>query len=125
MKSTRVKEHELLAKGAEAHQLETNAVKLFDEEQSGKPVILRRFQFQLLPGIKEVNKKLLLKEHVKRLEVFLWKDELEMVLPPKLVMEKNGAFSIFVTCEPKKGSLLSYKDKVQTVQNALNPQVHK
>ena len=118
-----IKEHPLLAKGAEVQQLETDPVHLLDEG-IGKPTILRRFQFQLPPGVLQVNKKLLLKQHVKNLEIFLWKDELEMILAPKLVMEKNGAFSIFATCQPKKGSLISYNYKPQRIQDAINPEIH-
>lgn len=114
--SRKVTEHELLAKGAEVEQLETEPVRL-EDPGTGKPVILRRFEFQLPPGVLEINKALLIKEHVKRLEVFLWKDELEMVLPPKLVLEKNGAFSIFATCQSKKGSLIL--SKPQLIQDAI------
>ena len=120
MKKKVIKEHGLLAKGAEAHQVETDAIPLLDGG-TGKTAILRRFQFQLPPGVKEINKELLLKEHIKRLEIFLWKDELQMSLPPKLVLEKGGAFSIFITCHPKKGSKISWGYSPQRLQDVLQP----
>ena len=89
------------------------------DDGSGKPVILRRFQFKFPPNLPhKPTKKEILTYHKDKLNIFLWKDELELVLEPKIQISKDG-YDIFATCQPKKGSMLAYKDKPQLLQNAL------
>lgn len=69
----------------------------------GRPIILRKFDFEL-PNSKELpNKKQLLDYHKNKLISFLWKDELELIQEMKIIMGKRK-FTIFATCQAKKGS---------------------
>lgn len=73
---------------------------------TGKPVILRRFDFMYPPGGKKPTKKqLLTPEYLKHLDNTLWLDELERIMLPRVTFKKKG-FSIFVPCHPKKGSAI-------------------
>ena len=103
----------------EAQELESEKSQPLADDGSGQPVILRRFQFQFPPDIpKKPTKKELLAFHKDRLNIFLWKDELEMIQEPKVRMTKQG-YDIFATCIAKKGSMLFTRP--DTLQNVIKP----
>lgn len=113
----RVTEHDLLAKGAEAQELETRSTPLDDAGGDGRPVILRRFSYQLPPKMR-YSKADLLKHHKPRILPFLWKDGLEEIQEPRVVFGKRGKFDIFVTCQPRKGQLLH--ERPQTLKEVAS-----
>lgn len=101
----KVKEHALLAKGAEVQELETRSVRMDDGGGVGNAVILRRFSYQLPPKTK-FSKVEILAHHKPRITPFLWKDGLEEIAEPKVVLGKKGKFDIFVRCQARRGQLL-------------------
>lgn len=101
----RVKDHALLAKGAEVQELETRSSPLDDGSGVGPAVILRRFSFQLPPKTK-YSKAELLAHHTSRIVPFLWKDGLDQIGEPKVVFGKQGKFDIYITASPRRGQLL-------------------
>lgn len=104
----KITDHELLAKGAEVQEVETKSTPLDDQGGDGKPIILRRFSYQLPPKVKYSKADLLL-HHKPRIQPFLWKDGLEEIAEPRVVLGKKGKFDIFVTCQARKGQLLHEK----------------
>lgn len=90
----------------EATQAQTDGEQIADWG-SGKPTILRRFEFKFPPGFKGKPKKkdILTEGYIKHLENRLWADELEMVVEPKVAFTEGG-FSVFATCQAKRGSLI-------------------
>lgn len=84
----------------------------FENDQGdGKPIILRQFEFALPMGVpmnQLPSKAKLLEFHKSKIVAFLWKDELELIAEPKIVME-GRKFKIFATCQGKKGSLIFHK----------------
>jgi len=113
----RVTDHALLAKGAEVQELETRSTPLDDGTGDGRPIILRRFSYQLPPKVK-LSKADILLHHKPRILPFLWKDGLEEIQEPKVVLGKGGKFDIFVTCQPRKGHLLH--ERPQSLKQVLN-----
>lgn len=112
---TKVVDHELLAKGAEAQELETRSAPMDDFGGDGKAIVLRRFQYQLPPRLKpRPSKAEFAKYHLPRIIPFLYKDGLEQLGEPKVVFEKKGKVSIFITASPRRGQLL--KEKPQTLK---------
>lgn len=113
--------HPLLAKGAAAQELTStaNIEKGALTDTGGIPIILRRFQYQLPPKT-QINKEEILKHHKPRILPFLWKDGLEEIAEPKVVIGKKGKFDIFITCQPRKGELLH--ERPHTLGQALNSQ---
>lgn len=106
----------------EAQEMNAEVSTPLVDDGSGKPVILRRFQFQFPPNLPhKPTKKQILEYHKDKLNIFLWKDELELVQTPKVRVHTNG-YDIFATCVAKKGSLLSYKHKPQLLQHAITKQ---
>lgn len=101
--------HDLLAKGAEAHELQSLAK--IEDPGTGGAVILRRFSFQLPPHVR-FSKQELLTVHRSRIVAFLWKDELELIMEPKVVLGKKGQFDIYATCKAKQGSLIFQQPQV-------------
>lgn len=91
-----------------------------DDAGEGIPVIIRAFQFQLPPGLPHTpSKQELLDHHTKRIEVFLWKDGLELIQEPKVVFGKKGKFEIFALCTPSKGNLI-WNHTPQTLSQIAN-----
>lgn len=77
---------------------------VLNDPATGKPVILRKFDFTLPPN-SQVTEKELIEAHQDRLKGFLWKDELVVVGEVKCVLDAvKGAFSLFVPCQPRGGS---------------------
>lgn len=110
----------------DAQEIETKSTALVDDG-SGKPIILRKFDFELSPSIPKEHlpsKLQLLQFHKSKVIAFLWKDELELVQEMKLVFDKKNKrkFYIFATCQPKKGSLLPFNVETQLLQDATGPQ---
>lgn len=98
--------------------------KLSDDKGQGIPVIVRCFEFKANPeAFKKMKptREMLLSDHKKGIEAWLWKDEL-VALPqmsPKVVIsKKKDGYRIFVTCIPKAGALLI--DKPQTLNQITN-----
>lgn len=90
----------------EAQQLEVHSDPL-EDAGTGRTIVIRRFSFQLPPNLPyRPSKAAILEQHRTRIITFLWKDELELIMEPKVVMGKNGKFDIFATCKAKKGSLI-------------------
>lgn len=81
----------------------------------GEPVVLRFFEFNFPPDIKELPTKeqILTPEYIKNLKVQLWADELRMVLEPRVSIDKKG-FKVCVACQAKTGS--SFLDKPRLLQ---------
>lgn len=95
----------------EGREIETKSDPLIDDG-SGREVVLRRFDFNLPPIPKEQmpTKEALLTHHKSKVIAFLWKDELELIQDPKIVMSKFGdKFRIFCLCQARKGSLILQK----------------
>ena len=91
-----------------------------EDTGTGQPIILRTFEFSIPPGVPKnllPSKKQLLDFHRSKVIAFLWKDELELVMEPKIVLSKKSLkFRIFATCQAKKGSLINQRP--QLLQNA-------
>lgn len=104
----------------EAQEMTSEASAPLADDGSGKEVILRRFQFSFPPNLpKKPTKKEILAFHKDRMNVFLWKDELELIQEPKIIIGKKG-YDIFATCIAKKGSLIFTKP--QLLQHAITKQ---
>lgn len=88
----------------------------------GRPIIVRRFQFKFPLTQKGIPTKeqLITPEYKKYLENALWADNLEMIQEPRLVYEKGG-FSVFATCQAKKGNKIpdAYIDQLRPLQDKL------
>lgn len=109
-----------------AQEAEVKSDALIDNG-SGRPIILRSFQFGLPTGIPNdsiPSSQEIIKFHWKKLEVFLWKDGLEMIEEPRVVFDTKNKlkFTIFTTCQAKKGTVFSYKDTPNLLQNATGNQ---
>lgn len=90
------------------------------DEGWGKEVILRQFEYAFPPGITQrpTADDILTEGYVKFLESQLYfADNLELVLPPKVLIEDTG-FKIFATCQPRKGHILEWRDRdhIQTLK---------
>lgn len=105
----------------EVTQAQTDGVKI-EDSGSGKPIILRQFEFHFPPGFKGKPKKeeILTESYIKYLENFLWADALEMIMEPKVVFNEKG-FKIFATCQARKGHLIPYdkKDQLRPLQDKI------
>lgn len=113
----KVKDHALLAGGAEVQELETRSAPMDDFGGSGPTVVLRRFQYQLPPKVK-YSAKDILDHHTPRIIPFLWKDGLEQIGEPKVVFGKKGKFDIYITATPRRGQLLH--DKPLSLKEAMH-----
>lgn len=104
-----------------ASSMEAEGQKI-EDPGTGRPIIVRRFQFMYGPQHKGVPTKeqVLTPEYIKYLENFLWADNLEMVMHPRVVYEKGG-FSVFATCQAKKGNIIPYEhaEKLRPLQETL------
>lgn len=104
----------------EAQEMQSEVSAPLADDGSGKEVILRRFQFQFPPNLpKKPTKKEILDFHKDRMNIFLWKDELELIQEPKVLINKKG-YDIFATCVAKRGSLIFSKPEL--LQHAINKQ---
>lgn len=104
----------------EAQEMNAEVSQPLADDGSGRPVILRRFQFKFPPNLpQKPTKKEILEFHKDKLNIFLWKDELELVQIPKVRVNVSG-YDIFATCVAKKGSLIFEKPKL--LQHAITKQ---
>lgn len=105
----------------EATQAQTDGTRI-EDGGTGRPIILRQFEFQYPPGFSGTLTKenILTREYITYLENFLWADALEMIQEPRVVFEEKG-FRVFATCQAKKGNLLPYhvKDGLKPLQDIL------
>ena len=100
--------------------LETDKT-LLTNDGSGKPIILRTFDFDL-PPIKPSEfptKQQLIDFHKTKITAFLWRDELVPIQKLKLIFSKNKLhFRIFATCQAREGSVIL--EEPELIQNTLN-----
>lgn len=94
---------------------------------SGKPVIIRMFEFAANPEIlkqEKPTKQQLFDNHAAQIRSFLWRDGLqpyEGVSPKVSTSKKREKYRIFVACEPKPGVvLLERPKKLQDLTKPLN-----
>lgn len=89
------------------------------EGGGGAPIIVRRFDFNLPPGLPTPTGELLLNFHKSKIIAFLWKDELELIREPRIEFSKSKEkFRIFATCKAKKGSIIN--ERPQLLQEMTN-----
>lgn len=114
----KVTDHHLLAKGAEAQQLEVQSqTHLEDDKGEGKAAIVRCFTFGMnVASFREVQptKQQLFNHHLKGIEIALWKDGLQILtdVTPRIVFnEKKLTYQIFVGAVPMRGHILREQPK--------------
>jgi hypothetical protein len=104
-----------------AGNMETEGHRI-DEPGTGKPIILRRFQYARNPAIKRKPTKedVLTPGYIKYLENGLWADNMEMIMEPKVVIDKKH-ITVFATCQAKKGNLIesAHRDQLKPLQDKL------
>lgn len=90
----------------------------------GPKVIIRRFRFNLPPGLKEIPSHDELLEYHKKNTVIpmLWKDELDLIQEPRIVAGKKGAFTIVAICAPRVilGVRSHIHEQPELVHNLIN-----
>ena len=104
----------------EGKEVETEATPLMNDD-SGKPIILRVFDFDLPPLKPEEfpTKQQLLDFHKSKITAFLWRDELIPIQKFKAIFSKDKQhFRIFATCQAKLGS--NILEKPQVIQKLIN-----
>lgn len=115
----------------QGQQLSTKSDPLVDKG-TGKPVILRVFEFSANPIVlkrEKPTKQQLFDAHALQIKHFLWKDGLEPldIISPKIVVsKKREKYRIFVTCQPKPGVTLvetpqTLQELTHTHGNRLTP----
>lgn len=111
----------------EGKEVETEATPLWNDE-SGKPIILRVFDFDLPPIKAEElpTTEDLIKFHKTKITGFLWRDELVPVEELKAIYSKDKQhFRIFATCQAKPGSTILERplnlQKIINANSAKNP----
>lgn len=74
-----------------------------EDPGTGQKVIVRRFMFQMPPGVKErLTQNEIYDYHKKHTVIpMLWKDELELLDEPRIVVGKKGSFTIVAICSPR------------------------
>lgn len=97
------------------------------DSATGKPVIIRMFDFSWAKGITKEQKEIsksdkqgFFNSHAKYIRDFLWKDGLSIREDhdPKMLFNKKG-YRIAVMCEARFG--VSVFDKPTTLQNIMKP----
>lgn len=102
--------------------------KLEDDPGEGEAVTLRFFDFAANPEafkdrMPTANE--LFTSHLKQIEIELWKDEWRPIyeIQPRLMFAKDKShYRIVIAARPAKGSLLSFKDKPQTLKELAHGQ---
>jgi hypothetical protein len=98
----------------EGEQSETEQVSLMNNG-TGKPIIMRVFQFELppLPPEQFPTPEQLLSVHKTKIMGFLWRDELVPIHEMKCVIDKDKKkFRIFSACQAKAGSAILEKPEL-------------
>jgi len=98
----------------EGQEVQTEETPLMNDG-SGKPIILRVFDFDLPPLKPEElpTEQQLLNAHKTKLTAFLWRDELVPIQEFKLIFSKDKKhFRIFATCQAKLGSNILEKPQL-------------
>lgn len=89
----------------------------------GPKAIIRRFQFKLPPIKDQASKEEIFEYHKKNTVIpLLWKDELDLLDEPRIVMGKKGAFTIVAICAPavKLGVKSTIHERPELVHNIIN-----
>ena len=90
----------------EGQSVETETTPLMNDD-SGKPIIMRVFEFKLPPLKPEElpTAQQVIDAHKTKLTGFLWRDELVPIQDFKCIFSKDKShFRIFATCQAKQGS---------------------
>ena len=104
------------AEGAEydVNSLEVHSkTNLEQDEGSGRPVILRKFEFGMNPeawGQHQPTKQELFNHHLKGIEIALWKDGMKPMpdVNPRIVIDpQTMKYQIFVAAEVARGHMLN------------------
>lgn len=103
-------------------QAETDSV-LMANDNSGKAIIMRIFEFKLPPLQQVPSEAQLVEAHKSKITAFLWRDELVPVAPMKAVIADDKlSFRIFATAQAKAGSnVLANPELLQTVLSGNTP----
>jgi len=102
-----------------ADQMEAKSDPLVDPG-TGKPFIIRQFDFTFKPGMKKIpTKQELFNAHWPQIRVMLYGDGLvaNEDVEPRVLMNKRK-YKIILLCEPRFGQVVI--DKVQNLQQVLN-----
>lgn len=103
-----------------AGKMETDGYRI-DEAGTGKPIILRQFKYARNPAMKKPTKnEILTPAYITYLENGLWADNMEMVIEPKVVIDKKF-ITVFATCQAKRGNLIEsvHRDQLKPLQDKL------
>jgi len=90
-------------------------------DPTGKPIIMRRFEFKFPPDIEQFpTEKELAEFQMLNIEPFLWRDELVLIDELRVnINKKEKTYDIFAPCQPRRGSEL--REKLQTLQDVIKP----
>lgn len=94
--------------------IETPENTILQDTGTGKPIILRCFDFAINPAVPLPSETEIIETYTKYIDTFLWKDSLTRIQDLKLVIEKDK-FKIFATCQAKTGAVLL--EKPLTIQD--------
>lgn len=100
-------------KNAEVHA----DVDLKLDDGSGRPIILRQFEYIFPPGVqyKPREEDILTEGYIQFLKSQLYfADELDLIEKPRVYIDEKG-FKIFATCQARKGSIIPGTAKLQTL----------
>jgi hypothetical protein len=111
------------------HGQEIDTSQKIEDPGTGRPIILRTFDFDLpkdIPSNQLPNKTQLMTFHRSKIIAFLWKDELELIQEPKIVKINRRKFKIFAVCQAKKGSIISQQhlNEMKPLQDIIQQSVH-
>lgn len=98
-------------------ELETQSAPLVDPG-SGRPIVVRQFEFSWNPAItQKPSKQELFNFHAREIRNYLWRDGLVIRedVEPRLMYEETG-YRIFITCEAK-GAIIETPRNLTEVLN--------
>lgn len=108
--------------GWEGQDIEVKSDPLVNDG-SGKPIIMRFFEFQVNPEMMKYAQPTnqdLFNAHAQQIKHFLWKDGLvpyEFIEPRIIWSKKKDGYKIMVTCEAKTG--VAILESSQTLQELI------
>ena len=103
----------------EADTQQTDGVPLVDSG-TGKPIILRKFEFELPPGMEMPSNEQILEAHKGKITTFLWKDDMVQIMEARVKKAKDQRhFMILVPCQPRSGSAII--GNTTTLQDIMKP----